>query len=69
MKRWGQIKGDVDYKAVAEQVFLETDTAKLMREAGLTPPATTSKSLVVMGKTFDPATPDEYVRSFAIRRG
>jgi nitrate/nitrite transport system substrate-binding protein len=69
MKRWGQIKGDVDYKAVAEQVFLATDTAKLMREAGLTPPATTSKSLVVMGKTFDPATPDEYVRSFAIRRG
>jgi nitrate/nitrite transport system substrate-binding protein len=68
MKRWGQIKGDVDYKAVAEQVFLATDTARLMREAGLTPPATTSKSLVVMGKTFDPAAPDEYVKSFAIRR-
>ena len=28
MKRWGQIKGDVDYKAVAEQVFLATDTAQ-----------------------------------------
>ena len=28
MKRWGQIKGDVDYKAVAEQVYLATDTAK-----------------------------------------
>jgi nitrate/nitrite transport system substrate-binding protein len=68
MKRWGQIKGDVDYKAVAEQVFLATDTAKLMREAGLTPPATTSKSVVIMGKTFDPAAPDEYVKSFAIRR-
>ena len=26
MKRWGQIKGDVDYKAVAEQVYLATDT-------------------------------------------
>ena len=38
MKRWGQIKGDVDYKAVAEQVYLATDTAKLMREVGLTPP-------------------------------
>jgi nitrate/nitrite transport system substrate-binding protein len=68
MKRWGQIKGDVDYKTVAEQVFLATDTARLMREAGLTPPATTSKSLVIMGKTFDPAAPDEYVKSFAIRR-
>jgi nitrate/nitrite transport system substrate-binding protein len=68
MKRWGQIKGDVDYKTVAEQVFLATDTARLMREAGLAPPAATSKSLVVMGKTFDPAAPDEYVKSFAIRR-
>jgi nitrate/nitrite transport system substrate-binding protein len=68
MKRWGQIKGDVDYKAVAEQVFLATDTARLMREAGLMPPATTSKSLMIMGKAFDPAAPDEYVKSFAIRR-
>jgi nitrate/nitrite transport system substrate-binding protein len=34
MKRWGQIKGDVDYKAVAEQVYLATDTAKLMKEVG-----------------------------------
>lgn len=25
MKRWGQIKGDVDYKTVAEQVYLATD--------------------------------------------
>ena len=68
MKRWGQIKGDVDYKAVAEQVFLATDTARLMREVGLTPPATTSKSLMIMGKAFDPAAPDDYVKSFAIRR-
>ena len=28
MKRWGQIKGDVDYKQVAEQVYLATDTAQ-----------------------------------------
>jgi len=68
MKRWGQIRGDVDYKAVAEQVFLATDTSKLMKEVGLTPPAATSKTFVVMGKTFDPTKPDEYVRSFAIRR-
>jgi nitrate/nitrite transport system substrate-binding protein len=68
MKRWGQIKGEVDYKAVAEQVFLATDTARLMREAGLTPPATTSKTFMVMGKTFDPAQPEDYIKSFAIRR-
>jgi nitrate/nitrite transport system substrate-binding protein len=68
MKRWGQIKGDVDYQGIAEQVFLATDTAKLMREMGLTPPATVSKSFVVMGKTFDPAKPDEYLKSFSIKR-
>jgi nitrate/nitrite transport system substrate-binding protein len=68
MKRWGQIKGDVDYKTVAEQVFLATDTAKLMKEVGLTPPASSSKSFKVMGKEFDPAKPEEYVQSFAIKR-
>src|SRR6185503_15213011 len=68
MKRWGQIKGDVDYAGVANQVFLATDTARLMKEAGLTPPASTSKSFVVMGKTFDSAKPEEYVKSFAIKR-
>src|SRR5262249_48029748 len=42
MKRWGQLKGEVDYAAVAKQVFLATDTSKLMKEVGLTPPTTTS---------------------------
>jgi nitrate/nitrite transport system substrate-binding protein len=68
MKRWGQIKGDVDYKSVSEQVFLATDTAKLMKEVGLTPPTATSKTFVVMGKTFDPAKPEEYIKSFAIKK-
>ena len=68
MKRWGQIKGDVDYKGVAEQVFLATDTAKLMTEMGLAPPSGTYKSFSVMGKPFDPAKPQEYVDSFAIKR-
>ena len=68
MKRWGQIKGDVDYKTVAEQVYLATDAAKLMNEAGLTPPATNTKSFKVMGKEFDPAKPDEYISSFTIKR-
>jgi nitrate/nitrite transport system substrate-binding protein len=68
MKRWGQIKGDVHYKNVARQVFLATDTARLMKEAGLTPPASTSKTFVVMGKLFDPDKPEDYVASFAIKR-
>jgi nitrate/nitrite transport system substrate-binding protein len=68
MKRWGQLKGDVDYKGVAAQVFLATDTSKLMSEAGFTPPKTTSKTFVVMGKTFDAAKPEEYLKSFKIKK-
>jgi nitrate/nitrite transport system substrate-binding protein len=68
MKRWGQIKGEVNYKAVAEQVYLATDTAKLMKEVGLTPPISNSKSFKVMGKEFDSSKPEEYIKSFAIKR-
>lgn len=68
MKRWGQIKGDIDYKAIANQVFLVTDATRLMKEAGLTPPTAGSKTIVVMGKPFDAAKPDDYVNSFAIKR-
>lgn len=68
MKRWGQIKGDVDYKAIAEQVYLATDTKKVMAEMGLSPPATSTKSFSVMGKSFDPARPDDYLASFKIRK-
>jgi nitrate/nitrite transport system substrate-binding protein len=28
----------------------------------------TSKTFVVMGKTFDPSKPDDYVQSFSIKR-
>jgi nitrate/nitrite transport system substrate-binding protein len=68
MKRWGQLKGDVDYAKVAREVFLATDAARLMKEVGMKPPATTSKKFAVMGKAFDPAKPDAYIASFAIKR-
>ncbi len=68
MKRWGQIKGDVDYEKIAKQVYLATDAAKLMKEVGLTPPEATSKTFSVMGKVFDPSKPEAYIDSFAIKR-
>ena len=68
MKRWGQLKGDVDYAKIAREVFLATDAARLMKEAGLKTPATTSKKFTVMGKEFDPLKPDAYLASFAIKR-
>ena len=68
MKRWGQVKGDVDYATVANQVFLATDTTRLMKETGLTPPDSTTKKFSVMGKEFDPSKPEDYIKSFAIKR-
>jgi nitrate/nitrite transport system substrate-binding protein len=68
MKRWGQLKADVDYAKVAAEVFLATDTAGMMKEMGLTPPDPSKKTIVVMGKAFDPSKPAAYVDSFAIKR-
>jgi len=67
MKRWGQLKGDVDYAKVAREVFLATDAARLMKDVGLKPPSATSKKFSVMGKEFDPGKPDAYIASFAIK--
>jgi len=67
MKRWGQIKGEIDYASIARQVYLETDAAKAMRELGMSPP-TGRKSITVMGKPFDQTKPEEYLASFAIKR-
>ncbi len=67
MKRWGQLKSDVDYAEVARRVLLATDTAKVMREMGLETP-TGSKTIVVMGKPFNAAEPEAYLNSFPIRR-
>ena len=68
MKRWGYIKGDVDYKKIAEQVFLASDCAKIMKEQGYEAPSSTYTKHVILGKEFDAAKPEEYLNSFAIRR-
>jgi len=68
MKRWGYIKGDVDYKGIAEKVYLAGDCAKIMKDLGLTPPTETYKSYMIMGKKFDPDKPEAYVNSFAIKK-
>ena len=68
MKRWGQIKGDVDYQKIARDVFLTTDAAKAMKDAGLAPPAAKAGNISVMGKAFDPTKPEDYIAGFAIKR-
>jgi len=68
MKRWGYIKGDVNYKQIAEKVFLLTEAKKQMALVGFKPPEGAYKKFKVMGKEFDPAKPDDYVKSFAISK-
>jgi nitrate/nitrite transport system substrate-binding protein len=68
MKRWGYVKGDVNYKQIAERVFLLTDAKKTMKALDQKVPEGAYPKFKVMGKEFDPAKPDEYVASFAIRR-
>ncbi|MDA0304703.1 MAG: CmpA/NrtA family ABC transporter substrate-binding protein [Proteobacteria bacterium] len=68
MKRWGYVKGDIDYKKVAEEVYLATDAQKVMAEMGLPVPSSTYEKYTIMGKTFDPDEPEAYAKSFAITR-
>ena len=68
MKRWGYVKGDVDYRKIAEQVYVASDAAKVMKDLGYEPPAKTYENYTIMGKEFDYTKPEEYVNSFAIRR-
>lgn len=68
MKRWGYVKGDINYKQIAEKVFLLTDAKKYMAQAGFKPPEGAYKKFKVMGKECDPSKADEYANSFAISK-
>ncbi|SDD21866.1 nitrate/nitrite transport system substrate-binding protein [Variovorax sp. CF079] len=68
MKRWGYVKGEVNYRQIAEKVFLLTDAKKHMKELGQTPPEGAYPKFTIMGKVFDPAKPEDYVKSFAISK-
>jgi len=68
MKRWGYVKGDVNYRAIAEQVFLATDARKHMSQLQMKAPPTSYAKFKVMGKEFDPAVPDKYLASFTIKK-
>ena len=66
MKRWKHVESDFDYKKVAEEVYLASECDKISRELGYDDHAQTYTTHVLMGKTFDPGKPEEYVKSFPI---
>lgn len=68
MKRWGYLKGEVNYKQIAEQVFLLTDAKKQMKLLDQKVPEGAYKKYQIMGKEFDPAKAEAYANSFAISR-
>lgn len=68
MKRWGYVKGDVNYKQIAEKVFLLADAKKTMKGLDMKVPEGAYPKFTIMGKVFDPEKADAYAGSFAIKR-
>ena len=68
MKRWGYVKGDVNYKQIAEKVFLLTDAKKTMKSLDMKVPEGAYPKFTIMGKVFDPDKAEAYAGSFAIKR-
>ncbi len=69
MKRWGYVKGEVNYKQIAEKVFLLTDARKHMKDLGQ--PFADGPGYAkhkIMGKEFDAAKAEAYAKSFAIHK-
>jgi nitrate/nitrite transport system substrate-binding protein len=71
--RWGKFTGKEDFKALIAKVNREDlwrAAAKDLRVPAAQIPATTSRGVEKFfdGKVFDPAKPQEYLKSLAIRR-
>ena len=66
MKRWKHVDSDLDYKQVAEQVYLAAECDKISRELGYPGHEQTYTTHTILGKVFDPRNAAEYARSFAI---
>lgn len=66
MKRWGYIKGDINYTDIANRVFLLTDAKEQMKKLGYA--IEKEQDIWIMGKKFDKTAPENYLRSFKIKR-
>lgn len=67
-KRWGLIKGEVDYLAVAKQVNQVGLYTEVAKQLGIAVPASAMKTETLFdGAVFDPSKPAEYVAGFKIK--
>jgi nitrate/nitrite transport system substrate-binding protein len=66
-RRWGMVTGAPDYAGVARQVMRTDLYEEAMKEIGWKHGGRDDKPETLFdGKTFDPAKPEEYARSFAV---
>lgn len=68
MKRWVYIKGDVNYKQIAEQVSLLTDAKKQMAALDQRASAGACPKFTIMNRVFDLERAAAYADSFPIKR-
>jgi nitrate/nitrite transport system substrate-binding protein len=68
VKRWAYVQGDVKTRNWPSRCFLITDAKKQMKNAGWRPSEGAYRKFKVRGQEFDPAKPEEYVKSFAIHK-
>ncbi|MDE2185637.1 MAG: nitrate ABC transporter substrate-binding protein [Thiomonas sp. 13-66-29] len=66
MKRWGYVKGDVNYKGIAEKIYLATDARKAMKQLGMEAPSRNMENYAILGELFDPLQPERYLRSLPV---
>lgn len=66
MKRWGHLKGTINYKSVAEQVYRAADCDRIAKDLGYPTHQSLTAKHVIMGREFDANDPEGYVRSFKI---
>jgi nitrate/nitrite transport system substrate-binding protein len=66
MKRWGHLKGEVNYKAVAEQVYLAAGCDRVAKDLGYPTHKALSMKHTIMGTVFDPDQVAAYVKNFKI---
>ncbi len=65
MKRWGHLKGDVNYKTVAEQVYRAADCDRIAKETRLSDPSIDHGQACDYGQENSIRTaPDAYVEEF-----
>jgi nitrate/nitrite transport system substrate-binding protein len=68
LRRWNMVPAGISYQAIAQKVFLATDATRRMRELNFATPPSPMIKHTIMGKVFDPASPQAYVDNFVIKR-